>query len=391
MNATVAIDPNTLFFASGVCAVALGLTIWSIWLQQRKDKFLLGWTLAMIFLGSGALIYYASSLPFRIASIIAFSLEIVGVAAIYVSARDFAGRKTRARFVVGICLVLLALIDIPSFLGATGVGVIVFNGAAATSLALSGALYWERRPEAPASIVAVSALYMLAALSFALCSAVLLHRQTWVLTEAPRNWAESLNAVMTMVGTTGIGALSLSLNQSRIAQRYQTASRTDWLTGLFNRRALFEALAIAPIQPGDVVAVFDLDRFKSINDRFGHDIGDEVLRRFAETLEENLAEGALAARMGGEEFVVVMRQCAGPEAMTAIERIRMAFSRKAAPVVRLGMPITTSAGLAFVREEDVGRETVFRRADEALYRAKNQGRNRSCTESFVPDRLASGQ
>jgi len=158
---------------------------------------------------------------------------------------------------------------------------------------------------------------------------------------------------------------------------------TDGLTGLHNRRYLDSHLqtlfdrAVARRRPLSVM-ITDLDRFKSINDTYGHDGGDDVLREFARRLRKNVRGIDLACRFGGEEFVVVMPDTEGVVAEKVAERIRAEIARSPFPVGRDGqtVTVTVSVGVSSVLK---GLDTVaglMKRADLALYEAKSGGRNR---------------
>ncbi|MBU3890664.1 GGDEF domain-containing protein [Methylosinus sporium] len=175
------------------------------------------------------------------------------------------------------------------------------------------------------------------------------------------------------------GLLTLLLVAQRAISEARRAAETDQLTGLLNRRGF--DLACAPLlarvrAEGDpaTVALVDLDHFKRINDRFGHAVGDEVLRYFAALLRLTTPEGALVGRLGGEEFVVFLDGAPRAQGRRVAEMIRQAAALHVTP--RLP-PITVSIGVAEIAED----ETFFqamRRADEALYRAKTLGRDRVC-------------
>jgi diguanylate cyclase (GGDEF)-like protein len=376
-------DSDTLFFAAGICATALALTMLSVWLQNRMDRFLMGWMLGMVLLGCGAVIY--STVPFHIETLTAFGflLQILGFVAVYIAARLFVGKRikwaTTTALAAGLSLPVVVLI----LTGLNGLGIAIYNLVAAALIMMTARLYWNARREAPVSIFAITTLYLLTALSFLLCGGVLLQARSWTLDAQPNSWAENLNAIMALAGITGIGALSLGLNQSRAARRHRIEARTDPLTGILNRRALFDSLALDHLQPADAVVIFDLDNFKSINDRYGHNAGDRILCQFALGLRNNLRRGDLAARMGGEEFVMVIRQASVPAAISMAERIRSSF--KTEPVQTGSGPVncTASAGIAIVLPSDEDFESVFLRADAALYRAKNNGRDRVVTELQV--------
>jgi two-component system cell cycle response regulator len=133
-------------------------------------------------------------------------------------------------------------------------------------------------------------------------------------------------------------------------------------------------------ETGGVFAVMmiDLDRFKSINDRFGHDAGDAVLREFSRRLQENIRGVDLVARFGGEEFFVAMPDVDAGAAGHAAERIRRAIED--APVRLPGqageVSVTVSIGVSVAGVGDDDPEAIIKRADSALYRSKEGGRNR---------------
>jgi two-component system cell cycle response regulator len=124
--------------------------------------------------------------------------------------------------------------------------------------------------------------------------------------------------------------------------------------------------------------MMDLDRFKTINDRFGHDAGDAVLREFTRRLQENIRGVDLVARFGGEEFFVAMPDIDRKAASQAAERIRTAI--ESAPFAIPGQPepihVTVSVGVAIATSSDTDAEAIIKRADRALYEAKETGRNR---------------
>jgi two-component system cell cycle response regulator len=157
---------------------------------------------------------------------------------------------------------------------------------------------------------------------------------------------------------------------------------TDPLTGLYNRRYLeahlnsVVARAIATAKPACLL-LFDIDHFKDINDTYGHDAGDDVLRDFAERLRRGVRGIDLVARYGGEEFVLIMPETDASFAATVAERLRsdvekVAFTTKSG----FSFPVTVSIGLAEWQGPADGAETLIRRADKALYAAKRAGRNR---------------
>ena len=129
------------------------------------------------------------------------------------------------------------------------------------------------------------------------------------------------------------------------------------------------------------VLVLDIDYFKSINDTYGHDAGDDVLREFAIRIRKSIRGIDLACRYGGEEFVVVMPETDMAVATMVAERLRRRIASEPFPIQQgaRGIEVTISIGIAALGRDDTA-ASVLKRADQALYRAKRDGRNR-----VVPD------
>lgn len=155
----------------------------------------------------------------------------------------------------------------------------------------------------------------------------------------------------------------------------------DPLTGLFNRRAMdahLATLVAADDAPPVSVLVIDIDNFKAINDEHGHSVGDSVIRNVADLIRRSVRGGDLAARFGGEEFVVILADTPARGAMTVAEALRLRIELLRLKRTRDGQllaPITASIGVTEMRTDDSA-ESVISRADDALYTAKNSGRNR---------------
>jgi diguanylate cyclase (GGDEF)-like protein len=173
----------------------------------------------------------------------------------------------------------------------------------------------------------------------------------------------------------GLAGFAHALMRSEIEQRADAI--LDPLTGLLNRKALgprfAEIASQAALSNGWVsVIACDLDRFKQVNDLYGHERGDAALKDAAYTLRKNLRTFELVYRLGGEEFLVVLPGAAESEASLLAERLRRGVE-EARPG---GLPVTASMGVAAARGADVEFEQLFRTADAALYAAKHRGRNR---------------
>lgn len=168
----------------------------------------------------------------------------------------------------------------------------------------------------------------------------------------------------------------LDLTEQKLLERQlRELSHKDPLTGIWNRRKLNEVVdqEIARQERHHqpfALAIIDLDHFKQINDRYGHDRGDDVLRHAVEVFAAGLRRSDLLARVGGEEFVAFLPHTEQHGAEVVLERLREALANSASEP-----PVTCSIGLACYHPGD-SRKTLQRRADEALYLAKSRGRNR---------------
>jgi two-component system cell cycle response regulator len=164
---------------------------------------------------------------------------------------------------------------------------------------------------------------------------------------------------------------------------------TDPLTGFYNQRYLMRHLnaLLAAGQPnGIAVMMIDVDHFKSVNDRWGHPVGDEALRQIAETLRRRIRVFDSIARYGGEEFAVVMPATEAHEAISAAERLRSAIEQLPfSPVPGIAHNLTVSIGVAHSDTVDVTADQLLRSADQALYQAKHAGRNNTVKAPQVAD------
>jgi diguanylate cyclase (GGDEF)-like protein len=165
----------------------------------------------------------------------------------------------------------------------------------------------------------------------------------------------------------------------------------DGLTGLNNRRnflLLAEAEWSRFRRYGRALALLmiDIDSFKSINDRYGHDVGDVVIKAVADILQIHKRTSDVVGRMGGEEFALILPEATLDSAAIAAERLRQLVADCPLSVVGHSLSVTISVGVAVCRDDAKGIEEILKEADVALYQAKRSGRNRVC--QFEPDKPA---
>jgi len=186
-----------------------------------------------------------------------------------------------------------------------------------------------------------------------------------------------------------LSGAATALSNLRLLESTKQQANVDELTGLYNRRFVEEyarkliAMARRQGQPLGII-MMDLDHFKEVNDVYGHEVGDRVLRQFAKTVTHALREANVAARFGGEEFVVVLPETLPQGCMLVAERIRKAVERMVVPsgTERPLPPLTVSLGIAVYPEHGQGLEELLQASDKALYESKRAGRNR--TTLYVP-------
>jgi diguanylate cyclase (GGDEF)-like protein len=181
---------------------------------------------------------------------------------------------------------------------------------------------------------------------------------------------------------------AIAIRNARLYKQVEQVSVTDDLTGLFNRRGFFQlgereferSLRFArPL----AALMFDIDHFKGVNDTYGHPVGDRVLRALADCFRLNKRGIDVEGRYGGEEFVLLLPETLLPGASHIAERIRQAIADLSIPVCRanvnqspVDLRITVSVGVAQMAPDVPNLDALIERADQALYRAKDMGRNR---------------
>lgn len=369
------LDQTSLLISIGFSAIAVMLTLVLTWLGTRADRYLLTWALGLGLIVAGILVYSLIEPYVAAWQYAAFALMLAGFAAIAIGAAQFRTGTVATDPVILGWVGISVVMGLVFTTGLTGLGTVLANLGCASFFALAAREHWLGRAESPLPQVAMVGIYGITVVSFLLCAAVLLFGGHFVLTARPTNWAEDLNSICIILVLPAAGAVAMALHQLRGTAAHRLLAMTDSLTGLLNRRALFDLVGTDPMPPGTAVVMLDLDGFKAINDQFGHPVGDEVLRRFAAIIRSNIRDTDTAARLGGEEFCLILRGLDPAGAQAAAERIRAALEATPALAPTYGPP-TVSAGIAIGSVLGDTFDRLLREADERLYRAKDAGRNR---------------
>jgi diguanylate cyclase (GGDEF)-like protein len=175
--------------------------------------------------------------------------------------------------------------------------------------------------------------------------------------------------------------VAVSLANARMLKRLEELATTDGLTGLLNKRALGEA-AVQKLRSAHrfkkplSVLICDIDHFKQVNDTYGHDVGDVVIRGFGDVLRRIKRDTDLVGRFGGEEFVFVCEETNSAGAEHLAERVRAELAATVFQTELGALKVTCSVGVATYPAAGARWETLFKAADDALYASKRNGRNR---------------
>ena len=370
-GAAMSLDIGTLFVIAICVTALLGLFLLFAWLQDRIEA--LAWWGAAYLIGgfSGALWLLGSIVPWP--SVIADVLMFIAVGMIWSAARLFHGREVQWGAMCFGAVIWLGACTVPAFPQAPAARIILGSIIVATYTFLTAAELWRERRKSvirrwPALFVPMlhGAIFLF---PVALASLGVQNLATgWI----------AVFAIEVVLYVVGAAFIVLVLAKDRTVNRYKTAAATDPLTGLLNRRGFFEAAAAlmrrnkARLDPVSVLA-FDLDRFKSINDRFGHKTGDAVLDLFSRVAHKTLRAEDVVGRIGGEEFVAIISEKLSG-ACVAAERVRAAFEAAALAPDGPQIPATVSIGVV-CGQPTASIDVLIARADGALYRAKANGRN----------------
>jgi len=166
----------------------------------------------------------------------------------------------------------------------------------------------------------------------------------------------------------------IRLKQSNIILKKN--SQMDQLTQISNRRGLLDSLEnINPFEANLAIIIVDIDKFKSINDTYGHNVGDSVLVELSQILKMQIRENDMVARWGGEEFVIVVYTNNVNIAQSIAEKLRLAIEKFHFTTVK---KLTASFGVSMAKNEEETFDDIFEKSDKALYQAKELGRNRVC-------------
>ena len=373
----MSLDTSTLYLVATMVAAMLGAML--LFFGEQENIPALKWWGTAYLLGAASVALWTLASN-ALGELLSLALNAVGFVAcgmVWNASRVFHGRKPN---LPGLVLGAIAWIAAVMTLAPEAIAMRLTIGAGivAAYAALTATELWSERRRTlqrrwPTVVVPILHGFVL---MLPILLGDLLHPQDGTFSGSIWVTAFAIELVLYAVGTV---FLIFMLVSERTVTAHKTAAAMDPLTGMFNRRGFAEATSRVierEAHAGRPVTamIFDIDHFKSINDRFGHPAGDEILKLFATVVVNSLRISDLSGRIGGEEFAALL-PCSLEEAVVAAERVRQAF--EASGIVDDTGPVDTTVSIG-VAGGPAGTEleVLLAAADTALYQAKRGGRNR---------------
>jgi diguanylate cyclase (GGDEF)-like protein len=375
-------EVNTLFLLTIDVEAILGLLLLLVWVQNTRVHAVAWWAVAHLMRATSVMLYgLYGSVPDLVSIDLPNVMLFSSFGVTWNGARVFNGRKALpGSLIAGACVWLLAS-QWPGFDAGSEVRGQLSAMIIAGYTWLTAYEFWRGRSEPLVSRWPAIALFITHGATFLLrtpLNALLHDRQADSILSSAWLSVLSLESFLMTIATAFI---LLAMSKERTELRHKTAAMIDPLTGLLNRRAFLadaetlQQQQIARDRPIGVLLI-DLDHFKSINDRFGHAVGDKVLQIFARTTQTSLRQTDLVGRLGGEEFTVVLADASIDNAYLVADRLRKAFAANAAVVDGEPLYATASVGVSVIIDPRQDLAKLITLADQALYLAKARGRNR---------------
>jgi diguanylate cyclase (GGDEF)-like protein len=373
----MSLDITTLYFVATMVAAMLGAML--LFFGKQENIPALNWWGTAYLLGAASIALWtlAGSTLGAMLSLALNALGFVACGMVWNAARVFHGRKPNLPgLLLGAMAWVAAVVTLQP--EASAIRLTIGAGIVAIYAALTAAELWSERRKTmqkrwPAIAVPVLHGFVL---MLPILLGGLLHPHDNAFAGSVWVTVFAIELVLYAVGTVFVIFMLVS---ERTVTAHKTAASMDPLTGLFNRRGFAEATSRVIEREANAgrpvtVMIFDIDHFKSINDRFGHPAGDEILKLFATVVVNTLRITDLSGRIGGEEFAALL-PCSLEEAVIAAERVREAF--ESSGIVDETGPVDTTVSIG-VAGGPAGTEleVLLAAADTALYQAKRGGRNR---------------
>jgi diguanylate cyclase (GGDEF)-like protein len=380
------LDVKTLFLITIYVEAILGLLLLFAWIQNVDIRAVAWWGCAHLVRATSVVLFGVSGFVVGdVSADLACSLLFLAYAITWAGARVFDGRRALPLWIAAGPALWLLLSHIPAVSGTADQRIVLSSGIIVAYTWLAASEFWRGRSEPLVS--RWPAIFMLVAQgTLVLLRTPLATLLPWSpVSEVVDNIWLTVLSFEALLFTIAVAFILLAMAKERTEYRHRTAAMVDPLTGIANRRAFLidsgelVRKVVAGARPVAVL-VIDLDHFKSINDRFGHAIGDRVLQIFATTAKGAMRQADrqtdLLGRLGGEEFAAVLCNLSPEKATAVAEHIRRAFAEATHDVDGCAVAATLSIGIVLHQGSPVDVLDLLMQADHELYCAKEHGRNR---------------
>jgi diguanylate cyclase (GGDEF)-like protein len=386
----MSLDIDTLFVIAAFVSAVAGFLLLLSWLQNRNVRALAFWASALIIGSIGVALVAARGDISDTWSIAVANALATAYGMIWAGVRNFDGRATPAPLVLAGAVIWLVACNIEAFFTSPQARTALMSAIVASYSLFSAWELWRGRREGLIFRLPVILLLLVHTAFFVaripLAGALPLPTDS----EEIRTGLWTFTIFEAVFFAFCIPILLGAMARERMVLGYKHASLIDPLTGVGNRRAFFERgekllhRSTFDGRPA-VLLLFDLDRFKRVNETFGHHVGDRVLKAFCDAATAALRPDDLFGRLGGEEFASLLPHTSLDEGLAAAERIRSSFEATTLEVGANTLAATVSVGVAMSIDPSPTLADLIKAADGALYRAKANGRNRVEHVSGVPE------
>jgi diguanylate cyclase (GGDEF)-like protein len=375
------VDVPTLIAVAVSAKVVSGVLLIYAWVTNRHTPALALWAIGFLVASAATALIITEE---RIGDVrlidIADTLLIAAYALLWMGARSFNNRKAPVAYllVAPAAWFLFRQLEVLHFSNSTRI--VVVSSILLFCLVLTGFEFWRSNRSLPSCwpLIVIIGIQAAVFLSRILWPGWMLRALTG---PSPAISVLSVFFFELLFQTLFAAFLLAFLVKERREEHYRRAALIDPLTGIWNRRAFLEYasrnMSRAAIDKRAVALIsFDLDRFKFINDRYGHQAGDRMLCGFCNVVTEALRPGDLFGRIGGEEFACLLVDISSADAVAIAERLRCRFAQMGIYSGSCLLRATVSSGVAMAERSQPDVEALMSAADRALYRAKELGRNR---------------
>jgi diguanylate cyclase (GGDEF)-like protein len=375
------LDVNTLFLVTIYVEAILGLLLLFAWVQNTAIYAVAWWGFADLMRAASIMLFgMYGSVSDLISIDLANAILFTAFAVTWTGARVFDHRKPQWILLFSGAALWLALFRIPAVQASWDLRMLLSSGIITSYTWATAYEFWRGRSEPLVSrwpaifmFFAHGALYLLRTPFGAMLAPVnnQVFASVWI----------TVLSFEALLFTIAIAFILLAMAKERTEYRHKTDSLIDPLTGIANRRAFLQdaeaQLKRQATEPRPMaVMLLDLDNFKGINDRFGHAIGDRVLQMFAEVGSGCMRRYDIFGRLGGEEFAALLVDTSRERALAVAEQIRASFVEVTGMVEGKPVLATVSIGVVISYDAVLDLSALLAQADHALYRAKDNGRNR---------------